>query len=146
MSISRFHSEKLNFVLTTLSGTVDDVALFDHVRCLNEELKGRVETRELADCRTATDLQLSTRGSTFSAGHEELKLGSKLAILVSKTDDYAYAMARAYQMFSEKSRDSVMVFRDFDKALAWLSANDPQEQDALRQFISIATGECMPEI
>ncbi len=135
MGFSRHFIQKYNFMLTKITGEINDDDLSHHVGALNQETEGLTNLKELADCRGITKINLSTRGTTLNADREKNKPGSNLAILVPKENDMIFAMARAYQMFSENHRKSVEVFRDYSEAISWLTKDNSQEIDEINKFI-----------
>ena len=136
MSITRTYNKEHNFMLTRLADSVNDEEVFDHVRALNRELSDKIHVKELADCRDLTDVHITTDGTVFNATQEDIKLGSNLAILVPEGSSYIFSLARAYQMFSKEFRNSVMVFRNPDEAMAWLTNHNPEETAALNRFMA----------
>jgi len=138
MGFTRHYFDDLNFVLTKITGAINDNDLAMHVDALNKESKGKTNLKELADCRAITKINLTSQGTAINASNEKPKPGSILAILVPKDDEMIFAMARAYQMFSEDYRKSVYIFRDYHNALNWLSNDCLEEANALDTFISSA--------
>ena len=119
MGFSRYYFQEYNFMLTKITGEINDDDLYHHVVTLNQESEGLINLKELADCREITKINLSTNGTTKNASYEKNKPGSRLAILTPKGNDLIFAMARACQMFSGDSRESVNLFHylhrnDFD--------------------------------
>lgn len=136
MGFSIHYFQEYNFILTKITGEVDDGDLAYHVAALNQKTDGIINLKELADCREVTVVNLTTRGTTHSAGLEKNKPGSKLAILTPEGNDLVFAMARAYQMFSEDFRESVRLFRDLHEALEWLTDGDLLERKSLTALIN----------
>ena len=136
MGFTRYYFQEYNFMLTKLAGEVNDNDLSHHVVALNQETEGLTSLKELADCREITKIKLSTQGTTDSAGHEKNKPGSKLAILTPKGNNLIFAMARAYQMFSEDFRESVRIFHDLHEAINWLSSDNVLEREALIDLVN----------
>ena len=136
MGFSRNYLKPYNFVLTKITGDINDAELLQHVKALNRETRGISELRELADCRELTSVSaLTAQGTTLAASAEEYKPGSLGVILVPKEKEAIYGMARAYQMFAEEHRESVMISRDLDEALNWLTKDNSAETEVLRAFI-----------
>lgn len=138
MGFSRQYFQEFNFMLTKITGEINDKDLSHHVAVLNQEAKGLVNLKELADCREVTKINLSTQGTTYSASREKNKLGSKLAILTPKGNDLIFAMARAYQMFAEDFRESVHLFHDLHEALVWLADDNVLESKSLTSLVNDA--------
>ena len=138
MGFSRYYFQKQNFMLTKITDEINDDDLYHHVVALNKEVEGIANLKELADCREIIKINLTTAGTTRSADHEQIKKGSKLAILTPKGNDLIFAMARAYQMFCEDYRESVSLFHDLDEALAWLTNDNSDECKSLNSFVNNA--------
>ncbi|MBW9261326.1 MAG: hypothetical protein K1566_17715 [Candidatus Thiodiazotropha sp. (ex. Lucinisca nassula)] len=134
MPFTRRFSEKHHFMLTTLSGELNDEDLLVHVLALNEETKGISDLIELADCTTVTCLEhLTVEGTSSIATLEAIRPDSLLALVVLD-HPLNYGLARAYQAFSEDRRKEVRIFLDIDEALSWL-VKDDQEFKFLTDFI-----------
>ena len=138
MGFSRHFFQVHNFMLTKVIGEINDNDLSHHVDALNQETEGLTNLKELADAREITKVNLSTQGTILSADSEQNKPGSNFAILVPKENDLIFAMARAYQMFSENHRESVKVFRDYSEAISWLTKDNSQEMNEINEFIKNA--------
>jgi len=138
MGFSRHYFKEYNFMLTKINGEINDNDLSRHVVALNKETEGLINLKELADCREITKINLTTQGTTINASHEKNKPGSKLAILTPVDNTLIFAMARAYQMFSEDYRESVGLFHDLNEALVWLTDNNEPENKSLTLLINNA--------
>jgi hypothetical protein len=113
-----------NFLVTKMSGELDDDLLLKHVMDLNDEAKWMTNLKELADCRNITNLdKLTTQGTVTAASAEHDKPDSKLAILVTDSS-LLYGLARAYQMQAEIHRQEVRIFNTLVEAITWLADND----------------------
>jgi len=136
MGVSRYwcHAEK--FVLTTVSGALDNQGLLEHVQALNQECHGITGVNELADCRALNDVDhVSVPGITRACLQEENKPGSRLAILVPRQSPVMYGMARVYQMFAADSREAAKVFTNLDEALCWL-VPDAKQRGPLMELVN----------
>ena len=134
MIFSRHFSKDHNFMYTKIAGEINDQNLRQHVIDKNKETEGISNFRELADCREISCMDsLTVQGAADSADTERDMHDSLLAILVTNST-LLFGLARAYQTFAEDRRKSVEIFKDIDKALAWL-ANDEQEVDLLNEYI-----------
>lgn len=139
MAMIIYHLKASDFILTKLSGDLNDENLRQMVLILNQATEELSEFRGLADLREITSLkQWTALGATHSSGLETSKPKSLLAILVSKTDLELYGLSRAYQMFSLDIRTSVKLFTAMDKALEWIS-HDAQDLTALQKCVKIST-------
>ena len=136
MGISRYYLEGHKFMLTKISGELNDKNLMQHVIDLNKETKEVLNLRELADLREIKSLEkLTVQGTVNCSKAEENRPESLLAILVPESNVVLYGMSRAYQMFSEDKRKDVQIFKDIYKALAWLSSDD---YEILNNFVNNA--------
>jgi hypothetical protein len=137
MGFSRYYLKEHNFLLTKVSGkiTVDD--LLQHVISVNNEMAGKINLRQITDCRNITDLQsLSVKDTTNCAQRETNKPECSLAIIVPDSP-ILFGMARAYMMFAEDHRREVQIFQSIHDALEWL-AKDPEEFNILTNFVESA--------
>ena len=76
MGFSRHYFKDYNFMLTKISGEIDNNSLSQHVIDVNNEAEGISNLKELADCREITSVKLlSTQTTTMSAGNEKNKPG-----------------------------------------------------------------------
>jgi len=129
-----------NFILTRVTGRIDDSELREHVLALNSEAADLWAALELADCRALNDVEhLTTRGATEAAalesGHPRAE-GRRLAILVG-SDPVVFGLARAYAMFAEQARASVTVNRSLTDAIESLGLT--AFSDEVAEFVSTAT-------
>lgn len=125
MGFSRHWLRDHAFVLTKVSGSIDNLSLIEHVQTLNQECVGIDGVKELADCRELKDVErLSVHGVTQASSREQVKPKSRLVILVPKDVPVIYGLARAYEMFASESRDAVMVSTDLDEAVRWLGFDE----------------------
>lgn len=138
MGFTRHYNQENNFMLTKVVGEINDEDLLHHVIALNKELEGLTNLKELADCREITKINLSTSETTTSANNEKNKEGSKLAILTPKGNDLIFAMARAYQMFSEDYREHVQIFKNYNEAIDWLTKDNSDETESINEYIKNA--------
>lgn len=135
MSINIQPLDDYNLFLSIGRGSATDQDLLEHVQNLNKLSQTRPFFNELADCRLIDDLSLlSTDGARMSARNEEKKEGSKLAILVNDSP-LVYALARAYEMFSEDKREDIDIFLCEYAALEWLGYNET-EIDEIKKILS----------
>ena len=136
MGLSRHWLREHAFVVTKVSGAIDDRSLMEHVQALNRECAGVDASKELADCRELKDVaSLSVTGVTQASSREMKKPGSRVVILVPKDSPVIYGLARAYQMFAAESRDEVMVFTDLNEAMQWLLQDETHVRSIL-EFVN----------
>lgn len=125
MGFSRHWLRDRAFVLTRVTGRIDNRSLLEHVQALNRESNGVIGMKELGDCRDLQDLEaLSVSVVTQASSIEAKKPGSRLVILVPKESPVIYGLARAYEMFASESRQAVTVSMDLDEALCWLGFDE----------------------
>ena len=111
----------------------------EHVRDLNEEGRGIVGLREIADCRGITNLDdLTVAGTTRASAAQENKPGSLLALLVRDNDLLLFGMARAFQTFSEDVRHEVKIFKNTEECLDWIDSGDDNKAPLL-EFLEQVT-------
>lgn len=122
------------FLLTSLSGELTDDTLLQHVLNLNGVVEGIANLLELADCRTLTSLEkLTVKGTCLCADRENLKPGSRLAILVLD-NPMMVSLAKGYQTFARDKRAAVEVFTNYHSALNWL-IHSPEDLVIINRFI-----------
>ena len=137
MGFTRHYLKEYNFMLTKITGEVNDQNLKQHVMSLNKETEGISALRELADCREIADMShLTVKGTADCAQLENKRPNSLLALLVSDSK-LLFGMARAYQTFSEDRRKETKIFKNLVDALGWL-ARDEKEIEFLKEFIEKA--------
>lgn len=128
MGFTRNYSPEHKFMLTQLTGDINDENLLEHVLATNEETRGIAGLREFADCCGVTSLDfLSVLGTAKCGDREDNKPGSRLAILVPEGSWLVKGMAGVFQVFSEDHREAVKLFTNRQEALAWLAADDDDD-------------------
>jgi hypothetical protein len=135
MAIEHTILPKLNFVLSRLTGAIDDLQLMDHVRTLNILGQGHVGLRELADCRKLESItQASVSGALDAAikeaGQARAETG-KLAILVASEEVYNYA--QFYKAGNSGIRETLITY-ELAEALDWLGYVDAERAQILGQL------------
>jgi len=129
MGITRRWFRDRAFLLTTLSGSINNRSLMAHVHALNRESEGTIGLKECLDCRGLHDItELSVEGVTQAGSSERKKPGSRLVILVPKDVPVIYGLARAYEMFAADHRKMVRVCTDVDDAVRWLEPDETSAQ------------------
>jgi hypothetical protein len=131
----RYFFKEHQFYLTRLSGKLEVAGLVEHIMAVNIDLAGTTGIRQLSDCRMITDVSnLSVADATQCTMLEKQKTNSVLALLVPDNPVF-YGIARACSMFLDASRKDVQVFRDFEKAISWLS-RDTSDFDMIMKLIN----------
>lgn len=134
MGFSRHYLKECNFMLTKISGEVNDQNLRQHVIDLNRETEGISDLRELADCRDIRDMKRLSAQVTADCGHLENNRPYSLLALLINDSKLLFGMARAYQTFSQDRRKDTQIFKNLNDALSWL-ARDEKEIEILKDFI-----------
>jgi hypothetical protein len=122
MPITRHFVSAKNFVLTKMSGTVNEALLRTHLRAMNDEAAQYSALIELVDsrgmecvgCRSihdVLDLAALEKGQPWATN-------GRLAIVVAQP--VVFGMARAYLVGVEGIRKDVQLTYNLDKALDWL--------------------------
>lgn len=120
MPIDRTYFEEYNFLLTSLTGGLEENDFREYVLSLNSYAEGKKGLRELSDCRNVTERSvLKTIAIRRTAQLETPKPESLLAILINDNILH-FGLARVYQTFAAPMRKKIEIFTDFDKALTWL--------------------------
>lgn len=137
MSFTRHIYEKLNFVLSQASGTIDDNDYLVHILAFQVESKKLEHVRELLDFRYVRNADsITVNGLIRMAALERERSKDRdflLAILVNTQllGQFAEVFARIIATINLK----VKVFSDdLDRALHWLGY-DSIEKAKLRRFI-----------
>lgn len=135
MSFTHKYIRERNFVLTLISGVIDDNEIKKHVQTLTIDTENMGNFVELADASNLHDIShLTTEGITIAAAFEidrQPYNRDKLAILVSS--DEAYELASNYAAITSYVRYGAKVFRDFRSAIEWLGVLDIENEiDELR--------------
>ena len=122
MAVRHHYLSEHRFVLSCLSGALDDAAVHGHVNELNRRLAGVPGVLELADCRGLRDLRGLSVKALISAANREADQprvqGGRLAVVVSS--DLVYGLGRVYTTIASEIGRPAEVFRDVDEALDWL--------------------------
>ena len=125
MPIRREYIESCDLMLTQLVDEISDKDLMNEVHRLNKMIQSHPNLKELADCRLLSECsQLTTRGATRSASQENIRSGSKLAIVIPSDSLFLFGIARAYKTFSETRRKEVQIYLNLPDALHWLQLDD----------------------
>ena len=145
MSIVRRYHPSLDFVLTRISGDLDDEQLERHVRVFNSEAADRQGLMELADCRELRNVdRLNVTGALNAAALEQGQprvAGGRLAILVPD-NPVIFGLARAYASIACLHRDTADVCQGLREALECLGFKGADMDEVFRfidQGDSVAT-------
>ena len=111
-----------SLVLTRGFGVLTDADLLNHVRGLRAEAAFHGGMCQVADFRDVSEIAISSGGIRALAALNPFGQGSRRAVVVAS--DYAYGMARMYQMIREPSQDELEIFRGLEHALDWLGFGD----------------------
>ena len=124
MPISYRIDVERNLVLTTASGTLTDDDVLQLKARLVRDPDFRPGMKELSDIRNITRLDVTADGIQAMVEQDQrdraVVASHRLALVVSK--DLDFGMARMYQTLTESTMKNVGVFRDIDKANAWLQS------------------------
>jgi hypothetical protein len=126
MPITRHFHASNNFMLTQVSGLVDEAAVRTHLKAMNEEAAGYKGLKELADCRQMETGCRSVHDLVETASLEKGQswaTGGQLVIVVSQP--VAFGMARVYLTGSEGARKQVHVTYSMEDACTRLGI-DPE--------------------
>ena len=122
MPISYHIDSQHGVILTTASGVLTDDDIIKHKQELLRDPAVKPEMRELSDVRGVDRLEVTAEGIqrfvAQDASNASGLRGHRLAIVVSS--DFVFGTARMYEVLTETNPLEVMVFRDIDKAKAWL--------------------------
>jgi hypothetical protein len=107
---------------TRLIGTVTDAELLDYYRGRTRQGEGR--WKELVDGREITKYAITAEGqralAQFASGHVDRLRGGRVAMVAAS--DVTFGMFRMWQLQREGLGYEVAVFRDFDRAMTWLTS------------------------
>lgn len=118
MAFAYFVDVSRSLVLSRGFGTLTDADLMNHVRSLGADTAFRADMRQIADFRDVAKIAISSAGVRELSSLNPWGAGSRRAVVVGS--DYAYGMARMYQMIREPSNDDLEIFRGLAEALDWL--------------------------
>jgi len=130
MAFAYFVDTSRSLVLSRGYGTLTDADLMNHVRALRADAAFRSDMRQLGDFRDVTKIAISSAGVRELSSLNPWGAGSRRAVVVAS--DYAYGMARMYQMVREPSQDDLEIFRGLAEALDWLGLLNELETIAAR--------------
>ena len=107
---------------TRLIGTVTDTELLEYYRI--QVRQGEGTWKELVDGREITTYSITPEGqralAQFVSGYRDRLRGGRVAMVA--VSDVTFGMFRMWQLQREGLGYEVAVFRDFDRAMAWLTA------------------------
>ena len=143
MGFSVYFNQKHNFMLTRLSGDINNNNLRNHVLNLNKLTEGVSRLREIADGRKIENIScLTVEGTTIGAELESNKPGSLLAIVVPDSPSF-YGVARVYQTFAGNQRKGVILFYTIRDALTWLGYGEVEIKELIT-FVETVNNEFKP--
>lgn len=139
MGFTRHLFKDDNFLLTVISGELENASFQKHIMEFNSIVKDVSNLRELVDCRGVTNLDNLTVEATVTASQQEEKRpDSLLALLVVESNPLIYGMARSYIAFPQFHRKDANIFTDYDEALNWLATNK-QEKEVFKNLVYSVT-------
>ena len=121
MPINRRIDDDPTLIYTVLSGRVTDTELWSYYQRIIAEMT-YVPWRELVDGTQVAEMVLTSEGLTRLAGIIEASL-EKLRdgrVAMVATTDVTYGVFRMWELQREALNYEVRVFRDLERALAWL--------------------------
>jgi hypothetical protein len=95
-----------------------------------EEFYGRLQAdpafdssyRTLGDLREVTEIAVASNELAASAALPIFDAGTRRALVASR--DAVYGMLRAYASFNERMGQTMRIFREIERAEAWLDSGD----------------------
>jgi hypothetical protein len=114
-----------SLVLSRGFDTLTDADLLNHVRSVRANAAFRGDMCQLADFRDVVQIAISAAGIRELAALNPWGPGARRAVVVGS--DYAYGMARMYQIIREPSEEELEIFRDLGEALDWLGFTNDLE-------------------
>jgi hypothetical protein len=119
-----------SLVLSKAFGTLTDDDLLGHVRALRADATFHNRMFQIADFRDVVKIAISSVGVRKLGALNPFGEGARRAVVV--TTDFAYGMARMYEMIREPSDDELEIFRTLEKAVEWLGLGDELETISAR--------------
>ena len=105
-------------VLSRIWGTATEDEIRDHGQRLRNDPKFRPDFRQLLDMSELTEILVGSDMVRNAARNQFFSPGVRRALVAST--DAAFGMARMYAIASENVGQTIKVFRDMNKAEAWL--------------------------
>lgn len=105
-------------VLSRIWGTATEDEIRDHGQSLRNDPKFRPDFRQLLDMSELTEILVGSDMVRNAARNQFFSPGVRRALVAST--DAAFGMARMYAIASENVGQTIKVFRDMNKAEAWL--------------------------
>ncbi len=126
MAISYTIDTDRGIIWTIAAGRLTDEQLTEHKRALLRDPVFQADMKEMSDVRAVETFDVTPDGirefAEFDMNHKDHIGSHQLALLVPT--DFAFGMARMYEMFTEDSSTRVHVFRDETEARKWLGIAD----------------------
>lgn len=136
MGFTRQYFQDHNFLLTRLSDEISDAMFNQHTSDFEMETRDLHDVRELADCRTVSDLtEITSNGVIQNAESAAHRPDFRLAILINDSALH-YGLVRMFQTFSAEHRQAIEIFKDLREALSWLSYDD-EEIEKLETYVNL---------
>lgn len=140
MGFSRYYLKDYRFMLTRITGDMNDHNSMEHIIAHNREADGITDLRELTNGRKIDSMAaLTVQGVIECAMLAQERPQGLLALLVPDSALY-FGLARVFQTFTEKRSRGVRIFKNIDAAVKWLS-NSEAELAFFAQFIKDADQE-----
>ncbi|HEY1953399.1 MAG TPA: hypothetical protein VGG76_11405 [Gemmatimonadaceae bacterium] len=109
---------KQGLVASRLWGTVTEDEVHDHNNRLRNDPAFVPSYRQIVDLTGITEIRVGT-GLINATSHDQFfNPGTRRAFVA--TEDAAYGMARMFALQAESDGQTIEVFRDLNKARAWL--------------------------
>ena len=106
-----------------MRGVLTQAEVLEQVRQLVTDPAVDPAFSQLVDCRQVTELKCSAEEVRQIANTDIFSAQSRRAFLV--TDDLLYGLARMYEIHRElRGEGGIRVFRNFDEAMAWVTAEN----------------------
>lgn len=135
MGFSMNYLEDNHFLLTKVSGKIDDLNLIQYIIEHSEKFEGISDIRELRDIRNIGDVENLSKDNTAACAEFSNYMPESLLALLVPDSAHIYTMASVVQSFNVNRRKDVKIFKDTKEALAWL-AYDDKEIKVLKGFIN----------
>ena len=126
MKIRFMVNEEHRFALATWAGSLSDADVLAAYERLYGDERWQPGFDEIVDLRHAELSRITAEGLRALDTLVRDKTGDyceSFKTAVVAPDDLEFGLARMYELLSEESPESVMVFRELDQALAWIGVD-----------------------